>query len=158
MVQVGGLAVRWVLTQHAEPWFLTLQSKRAYCDPTCDEPKTQSSMRKRSRRGAPQETGRPAKRAAVDTGEAEQGKKPPGDATEERKDEEELRNEEGKDEGNGGKLVNVEEGGQQTQPGDVGGTKKMDAAEEQEKMESVVRDEEEEAHSPPAALSGADDE
>lgn len=158
-MQVGGLAVRWVLTQHAEPWFLTLQSKRAYCDPTCDEPKTQSSTCKRSRRGAPQETGRPAKRAAVDTGEAEQGKKPPGDATEERKDEEELRNEEGRDEGNGGKLVNVEEeGGQQTQPGDVGGIKKMDAAEEQEKMESVVRDEEEEAHSPPAALPGANDE
>lgn len=158
MVQVGGLAVRWVLTQHAEPWFLTLQSKRAYCHPTCNEPKTQSSTRKRSRREAPQETGCPAKRPTVDTGEAEERKKPPRDATEARKDEEELRNE-GKDEGNGGKLMNLEEdGGQQTQPGDVGEKKKTDSAEEQEKIESGVRDDEEEAHSPAAALCGADDE
>lgn len=132
-MRVGGLAVRWVLAQHAEPWFLTLQSKRAYSRPSCDEPKSQSSTRKRSRRDAPQETGRPAKRPAVDTGE------------------EELRNEEGKDEG--GKVMDLEE-----EPEDAGGRKKTDAVEEQEKVESGVRGDEEEAQSPTAALSGADDE
>lgn len=156
VVQVGGLAVRWVLPQHAEPWFLTLQSRRAHCHPTSEDPPTQSSTRKRSRRDAPQETGRPAKRPAVDTGDAKQEKKPPGHATEERKEEEEPRNEEAKYEANEVKSMNTEEeGGQQMQPVDLGGEKKMEA-EEQEKMESVVRAEEEEASA--AALPGVHEE
>lgn len=155
-MQVGGVAVRWVLVQHAEPWFLTLHSKRAYCHPTWDEPKSQSSTRKRSRRGGAEETGRPAKRPAVDAGVAEQGETPQGDAAEEKEDEEEL----GNKEEDGGKLLELEEeeGGQQTQPEDAGGRKETHAADGRGKMEGVVREEEEEARSPSAALPGADEE
>lgn len=156
MVRVGGLAVRWVLRQHAEPWFLTLQSKRAYCHPSSEEPKTRPGTRKRSRRDAPQETGRTAKRPAVDAGEAEQRKTPPDGTKEERRDEEELREEE-EEEGNGDKWMNLgEEGGQQTQPE---GGQKRDAAEEQDQIEGGVGEgEEEEASSPAAAPSGAHEE
>uniref|UniRef100_H3CS41 Uncharacterized protein n=1 Tax=Tetraodon nigroviridis TaxID=99883 RepID=H3CS41_TETNG len=142
VVQVGGLAVRWVLPQHAEPWFLTLQSKRASWQPTCDQAKTQSNTRKRSRREAEREVECPVKRAAVEAGQAEQGEEPPG----ERKGEEEPANQEPKD---GGKVMNLEEaGGRQTQ--EEGG----------EKMEPVVRGDEEEARPPAAAAppSGADDD
>lgn len=147
-MQVGGLAVRWVLTQHAEPWLLTLQSKRASGHPSSGEPKSQASTRKRSRREAPEETGRPAKRPAVD--------EPPGGAARERTDEEEIRNEEGRDEGYGGKLMNLEDGGgQQTQPEDVGGQKKVEGQE----TEHVAGDDEEKTLSPAAAaLPAADDE
>lgn len=139
VMRVGSLAARWVLAQHADPWLLALQSKRATSHPTRDEPKTQSSTRKRGRQDTPRETECPAKRPTVDAGEAEPGEKGPGDATEERRREEELGSEEG---GDGGKPMNVEEeGGQQTQPEDVAGKKKMEAEKEQEKTESGVRDE-----------------
>lgn len=151
MVQVGCLAVRWVLTQHADPWLLTLQTKWASSLPTRDEPKTQSGMRKRSRRGALQETECPAKRSTVDSGEAEHAMKPPGEAAEKRTREEELGNEEGTD---GAKLVNVE-AGQQVQPEDIAGEKKMEAEEEQGKSEPAVGDEEE--HLLTAALSDVDE-
>lgn len=157
VVRVGGLAVRWVLRQHAEPWFLTLQSKRAYCHPSSEEPKTRPGTRKRSRRDAPQETRRPAKRPAVDAGEAEQRKMPPDGTKKERRDEEELRGEEEEEGGNGDKWMNLgEEGGQQTPPE---GGQKRDAAEEQDQIEGGVGEdedeEEEEASSPAAAPSGA---
>ncbi|CAF88856.1 unnamed protein product, partial [Tetraodon nigroviridis] len=142
VVQVGGLAVRWVLPQHADPWFLTLQSKRASWQPTCDQAKTQSNTRKRSRREAEREVECPVKRAAVEAGQAEQGEEPPAG----RKGEEEPANQEPKD---GGKVMNLEEaGGRQTQ--EEGG----------EKMEPVVRGDEEEARPPAAAAppSGADDD
>lgn len=148
MVQVGCLAVRWVLTQHADPWLLTLQTKWATSLPTRDEPKTQSNVRKRSRRDAPQETECPPKRSTVDAGEAEHATPPPG---EERTHEEELGNEEGKD---GGKLMSVE-AGEQVQPEDIAGEKKMEAEEEQEKSEPPVRDKEGHLLT---ALSDVDDE
>lgn len=150
MVQVGCLAVRWVLTQHAGPWLLTLQTKWATSLPACDKPKTQSDVRKRSRRDALQETECPVKRPMVDAGEAELPK-PPGEAAEKRTHEEELGNEEGED---GGKPMNVE-AGQQVQPEDSAGEKKMEAEEEQEKSEAAVRDEEE--HLLTAALSDVDE-
>uniref|UniRef100_A0A674NMH6 General transcription factor IIIC, polypeptide 1, alpha 220kDa n=1 Tax=Takifugu rubripes TaxID=31033 RepID=A0A674NMH6_TAKRU len=126
VVQVGCLAMRWVLTQHADPWLLTLQTKW-------------SNVRKRGRRDAVRETECPAKRSTVDAGEAEHATEPPGEAAEKRTHEEELGDEEGKD---GGKLMNVE-AGQQVQPEDIAGEKKMEAEEEQEKSEPAVRDEEE---------------
>lgn len=151
MVQVGCLAVRWVLTQHAGPWLLTLQTKWATSLPACDKPKTQSDVRKRSRRDALQETECPVKRPMVDAGEAERTTKPPGEAAKERTHEEELGNEEGED---GGKPMNVE-AGQQVQPEDSAGEKKVEAEEEQEKSEAAVRDEEE--HLLTAALSDVDE-
>lgn len=153
MVQVGCLAVRWVLTQYADPWLLTLQTKWASSLPTRDEPKTQSGAHKRSRRDALQETECPAKRSTVDAGEAEHAKKPPGEATEERTHEEELEYEEGED---GGKLMSVEdEAVQQAQPEDTAGEKKIEAEEEQEKSEPAVGDDE--GNLLTAALSGADE-
>ncbi|XP_029706384.1 general transcription factor 3C polypeptide 1 isoform X2 [Takifugu rubripes] len=152
VVQVGCLAMRWVLTHHADPWLLTLQTKWATALPTRDEPKTQSNVRKRSRRDALRETECPAKRSTVDAGEAEHATKPPGEAAEKRTHEEELGDEEGKD---GGKLMNVE-AGQQVQPEDIAGEKKIEAEEEQEKSEPAVRDEEE--HLLTAASSDVDDE
>lgn len=149
MVEVGCLAMRWVLTQHANPWLLTLQTKWATALPTREEPKTQSNVRKRSRRDAPQETECPAKRSTVDAGEDEHARKPPGDAAEKRTLEEELANEDG------GKPMNVE-AGQQVQPEDIVGEKKMEAKEEQEKSEAAVR--EEEAEHLTAALSDVNEE
>lgn len=151
MVRVGCLAVRWVLTQHADPWLLTLQTKWAASLPTRDEPKTQSGMRKRSRRDAPQETGRPAKRSTVDAGEAEHAMKPPGEAAERGAHEEELGNEEGK---GGGKLT-AAEAGPQVQPEDVAGEKKAEAEGEREKSEAAVGNEAE--HPLTAASSDADE-
>lgn len=150
-MQVGCLAVRWVLTQHADPWLLTLQSKWATSLPTRDELKTQSGVRKRSRRDALQETECPAKRSTVDAGEAGHAMKPPGEAAEKRTHKEELGNEDGKD---GGKLMNVE-AGQQVQPEDIAGEKKMEVEEEQEKSEPAIGDEEE--HLLTTALSDVDE-
>lgn len=152
MVQVGCLAMRWVLTQHADPWLLTLQTKWATSLPTRDAPKPQSDVCKRSRRDALQETECPAKRSTVDAGEAEHETKPPGETAEKRTPEEELGNEEGKD---GGKPMIVE-AGRQVQPEDIAGEKKVEAEEEQEKSEPAVGDEEE--HLLKAALSDVNDE
>lgn len=153
MLRVGSLAPRWVLAQHADPWLLAVQSKRAASHPARDEPKTQSSTRKRGRQDAPRETECPAKRPAADAGEAEPGKEGPGDATEETRREEEPGGEDG------GKPMNAEEeeGGQQAQPEDGAGEKKMEAEKDQEKT-GVREDGEEEAHSLATAPPGVQDE
>uniref|UniRef100_A0A8C4IB21 General transcription factor 3C polypeptide 1 n=1 Tax=Dicentrarchus labrax TaxID=13489 RepID=A0A8C4IB21_DICLA len=74
VLQVGSLSARWVLVQHAEPWLLTVKSKsRSQSHFTPDKPPWLENrhnipvMRKRARRGVPQETEEPpVKKSAVD--------------------------------------------------------------------------------------------
>ncbi|XP_035516207.1 general transcription factor 3C polypeptide 1-like isoform X2 [Morone saxatilis] len=174
VLQVGSLGVRWVLVQHAEPWLLTVKSKsRSQSRFTPDKPPWLENrhnipvMRKRARRGVPQEPEEPpVKKSAVD--KQKSVKRLSG----EKLNEEELlkKQKEGTDEGSGDKLLNLdEEEGKQMQPEEEGegqpGQKKVETVEKQERKkelgareDSIDDERDEEACSPPTESAGVDDD
>nr|XP_020499344.1 LOW QUALITY PROTEIN: general transcription factor 3C polypeptide 1 [Labrus bergylta] len=118
VVKVGSLGVRWVLTQHADPWLLTLNSKQ-WSQSQASSDKL-PFMRKRCRRGTRREKEEPtAKKSAVDGregGEREDVETASSDVTREKMDEEEHRekqNESPDEEIEEKELSIVTEGGKQ---------------------------------------------
>ncbi|XP_040001751.1 general transcription factor 3C polypeptide 1 [Xiphias gladius] len=170
VLRVGGFGVRWVLTQHAEPWLLTVNSKqwsqsRFTSDrlPFLENQHNIPFMRKRCRREAQQETQEPpAKKTAVDGQESED--RPDAEEAETKMQKEDA------EEASGDKQSNSkEEGGEkQTRREEEGeeeaGQEKVETEERrEEKRERRVRkdityDERvEEAFSPLTGLAEADE-
>lgn len=168
MVKVGGLGERWVLIQHAEPWLLTVNTKRLphYKSDRLRLLKDQHTipfMRKRSKRGVEDETDEPpAKKQAVDGQESEdrEGFDRPLSETAAEKPIEDDQWKEQPDEESRDTLMGVETG-TQTQP--------KDEEENEEKEETQERPEEriqlrqrkermEEVYSPPTESAEQDDE
>ena len=175
VLQVGSLGPRWVLAQHAEPWLLTVTSKpwSQSCVPL-DKLKGQHnifSMRKRSRREAPQETEEPpAKKSAAEKREGEEKEKATSGKPRKKVDKEPRKTQEERtDEGSKDKSVNVEEeGGKQTLPEEggekKGGQEKVEAEKKGRGKEKELRaredgvdEERDEASSPPAEPDGDDE-
>ncbi|XP_040892530.1 general transcription factor 3C polypeptide 1 [Toxotes jaculatrix] len=149
VLKVGGLGVRWVLTKHADPWLLTVNSKqwsqsRLTSDrlPFLENQHNIPFMRKRCRREAPQETEEPpTKKTAVDRQEStdrEDAEGTPSNVTGEKLGEETQLGmlKESADEETGDKQVKLKENG---------GAKKTQHEEEgegevrQEKVETEER-------------------
>uniref|UniRef100_UPI0037E74EBE general transcription factor 3C polypeptide 1 n=1 Tax=Semicossyphus pulcher TaxID=241346 RepID=UPI0037E74EBE len=175
VVKVGSLGARWVLTQHAEPWLLTVNSKRSPASDRFSFMQKQHNfpfMRKRCRRGTRREKEEPpAKKPAVERQEGEDRvdvEGAPSEVTKEKVNEEEQpeKQEEREDEGTGETVLIVEEEGEkQVQP-----EREEDAGQEKEETEerrgkrlrtrknSVTNDRGEEAKQTGAADAHDDDE
>ncbi|XP_023257018.1 general transcription factor 3C polypeptide 1 isoform X3 [Seriola lalandi dorsalis] len=159
VVKAGGLGVRWVLTQHAEPWLLTVNTKqwsqsRFTSDklPFLENEHHIPFMRKRSRlEGQHAAEEPPAKKPAVDRQESEDKEEVEGgssDLTREKLNEEAQleKQKESADVGSGDKQLDSkeEEGGKQThhevEAKEDAGREKMETEEgQEEEREQRVR-------------------
>lgn len=154
MLQVGSLAARWVLMQHAEPWLLNVQSKQwSQSHPTSDRLKNQQSSsvtRKRCQPEALQEIeAPPTKSQAADNQEIKE-------MTSEKLCEEK----EGDGEVSGEYLLNLGEEGGET-PVERKGKHKPEMEEGKEKKELSAREyssSQEESCCPPTRPPDVNDE
>lgn len=173
MLKVGGLGVRWVLMQHADPWLLTVNSKqwsqsRLKSDklPFLENEHNIPFMRKRCRRETRQETEEPpAKKPAVDRQESKDRVDAEGLPSNVTNEGEQLeKQKEREDEESGDKQLNLreDEGAEQTREEEAG-QDKIETEERQEEQteqrargDSTDAERAEEACSPQAGLTDVD--
>ncbi|XP_050926445.1 LOW QUALITY PROTEIN: general transcription factor 3C polypeptide 1 [Lates calcarifer] len=173
VLKVGGLGVRWVLMQHADPWLLTVNSKqwsqsRLKSDklPFLENEHNIPFMRKRCRRETRQETEEPpAKKPAVDRQESKDRVDAEGLPSNVTNEGEQLeKQKEREDEESGDKQLNLreDEGAEQTREEEAG-QDKIETEERQEEQteqrargDSTDAERAEEACSPQAGLTDVD--